>query len=127
MKKLDKYWKKTAALRQSLPNLLRPQNVFKNEESRDSVENLEEKSMVTQFNESLMSYKEMKWVYKKTGIHPVYFIYGLALCLFLILIGYLENYLTYLIGTTYPLYISIKTLKNEESTKDDIKQWLTYW
>lgn len=101
--------------RTSMPNLIRPKNVFKV---------LEEES-TTSLNDRLMKYKEFKMIYKKTNIQPVYFFYSLIVCLVLIFIGFLESYLTLLISTLYPLYISIKSIQG--GSKDDIKQWLTYW
>ncbi len=101
--------------RVSMPNLIRPKNVFKV---------LEEES-TTSLNDRLMKYKEFKMIYKKTKIQPVYFFYSLIICLVLIFIGFLESYLTLLISTLYPLYISIKSVQG--GSKDDIKQWLTYW
>lgn len=99
----------------SLPNLNRPKNVFKD---------LEEESSLS-LNDRLMKYKEFKLIYKKTNIKPVYFFYSLIVCLVLIFVGFLESYLTLLISTLYPLYISIKSIQG--GTKEDIKQWLTYW
>ena len=123
MKDLKNYWDKTKNIRASLPNLIRPNNVFDTEEK----ENEEEKSITQRINDNLLKYKEIKLVYKKTGISPAYYLYLLVACLFFIFIGYFDTYLTHLIGTLFPIYISIKTLKNSESTKDDTKQWLTYW
>lgn len=101
-------------LRTSMPNLLRPRNVFQ--------ELFQEEISL---NDRLMKYKEIKMIYKKTGIKPVYFFWILIVCLIFILLGYFESTLTYLIATLYPLYISIKTLQNGD--REDIKQWLTYW
>jgi hypothetical protein len=128
--KIEGYWQKTASLRASLPNLIRPQNVFKDENKADNNEESDDNAYQTfseRINENLLRYKEIKMVYVKTGVAPVYFLYGLIICLFLIIIGYFENYLTILIATLYPLYISTKTLQNANSGKDDIIQWLTYW
>lgn len=101
--------------RTSMPNIIRPKNVFRV---------LEEES-TSSLNDRLMKYKEFKMIYKKTKIPPIYFFYSLIICLVLIFIGFLESYLTLLISTLYPLYISIKSLQS--GSKEDIKQWLTYW
>jgi receptor expression-enhancing protein 5/6 len=106
--------KKDESLRISMPNLNRPKNVF---------EDLIPES--NSINDRLLNYKEIKMIYSKTGIQPIYFLVILIVCLIFILIGLLESYLTYLIATLYPLYISIKTIQT--NNKDDIKQWLTYW
>ncbi len=113
-------------LRASLPNLFAPHNVFKEMDEKENNEN-ENKSFTERINDNLMKYKEIKMVYKKTGIPPAYLLYALIACLLLILIGYCEAYLTILIGTLYPIYISIKTLQKENIEKDDRIQWLTYW
>lgn len=99
----------------SMPNLIRPKNVFKVLDDESS----------TSLNDRLMKYKEFKMIYNKTKIQPIYFFYSLIICLVLIFIGFLESYLTLLISTLYPLYISIKSLQG--GSKEDIKQWLTYW
>jgi receptor expression-enhancing protein 5/6 len=128
--KVKEAWQK-ADLRSSLQGFMqRPENVFKKEfEDSDKTEDIDisEKSLTTIINENLLRYKEIKMIYEKTGILPSYFVYILVFCLTFIFIGYLENYLTHLIATLYPMYISIKTLQNPESTKEDIIQWLTYW
>jgi hypothetical protein len=103
------------SVRSSMPNLIRPKifTEYFSEENKT-------------LNDSLLQYKELKMLYTKTGIKPIYFFYGLGICMALILIGYFEFYLSLLIATLYPLYISIKTLQSE-GNKEDIKQWLTYW
>ena len=87
-----------------------------------------------------MKYKEFKTLYKKTHIRPVYFFYILVICLLFIVVGFFDKYLTILIATVYPLYISLKTLQSkigeekadggiydEEDKKKDVTQWLSYW
>jgi hypothetical protein len=76
-------------------------------------------------NEKLMKYKELKILYEKTYIKPIYYYYLLLFCLFMITIGYMQTQLTCLIGITYPMYFSIKALR--ERNKDKIKKWLQYW
>src|SRR5690606_4015763 len=39
-------------------------------------------------------------------------------------IGFLERFITNLVGTVYPAFWTMKSI---ESRKDDDKQWLTYW
>ena len=108
--------KNSEDLRTSMPNLGRPRNVF-----QDLFGRTDDKSL----NDSLMKYKEIKMIYKKTGIKPVYLFWALIICLVFILFGFFESELTYIIATLYPLYISIKTLQNGD--REDIKQWLVYW
>jgi hypothetical protein len=105
----------TEDLRTSMPNLLRPRNVFQELFSDDTMS----------LNDRLMKYKEIKMVYKKTGIKPVYLFWTLVVSLIFILFGFFETELTYIIASVYPLYISIKTLQNGD--REDIKQWLVYW
>jgi len=121
MKKgLKKYWDSTSDIRNSLPNLLRPNNIFREEGEED-------KPLTSRINENLLQYKEIRMIYNKTGIPPAYLLYLLSVCLVLIFIGFFESYLTHLIATLYPVYISIKTLQNPALEKAEISQWLTYW
>lgn len=135
--KLQSYWQKTKGLRNSMPNFF-TDNVFGPLEDDDPTK--PKKSLSEQINDRLMKYKEFKAVYKKTGIRPVYFMYVLIICLLFIVIGFFDKYLTILIATVYPLYISLKTLQykigeekqdggvySEQDKKKDVTQWLSYW
>ncbi len=122
--KLIEYWDASKDLRNSLPNLVRPMNAFK--EATESEPN-DNKSFTHKINQSLLKYKEIRMVYNKTNIPPAYLLYILITCLAFIFIGFFENQLTVLIATLYPVYISIKTLQNPSSSKEDTTQWLTYW
>lgn len=135
--KLQSYWLKTKGLRNSMPNFF-TDNVFGPLEDEDPTK--PKKSLSEQINDRLMKYKEFKAVYKKTGIRPVYFMYVLIICLLFIVIGFFDKYLTILIATVYPLYISLKTLQykigeekqdggvySEQDKKKDVTQWLSYW
>jgi hypothetical protein len=85
----------------------------------------QENSSPKGLDEKLMRYKEFKYLYNKTYIKPVYYFYLLLVCLFFISVGYLQNLLSCLIGITYPMYFSIKALR--EKNKERIKSWLQYW
>jgi receptor expression-enhancing protein 5/6 len=76
-------------------------------------------------NDKLMKIKELKYLYMKTGIQPIYFLYILIFCLVFLVIGYFESFLTCLIGVLYPMYFSIKAMR--EKNKENIKNWLQYW
>lgn len=117
-----KEWKKSIDIRSSVPTFSK--NIFKQEfdELKQETENL---SITQKLNSNLLKYKEIKMLVKKTGISPAYFVYILFFLLIVIFIGYFEYYLTVIIATLYPLYISIKTLQGGE--KEDRVQWLTYW
>ena len=95
-------------------------------------------------NRKLLKYKELKFLYEKTGIYPVFFLYILLICLIFIFIGFFDRILTIIIATAYPLYISYKTLQNhindnsndneeneenenEDENINDMIQWLSYW
>ena len=135
-KTIHNYWKKTEDLRSSMPDFFR-NNVFA---PLDDDPNTPKKSLSEQINDRLMKYKEFKTLYKKTHIRPVYFFYILVVCLLFIVVGFFDKYLTILIATVYPLYISLKTLQSkigeekadggiydEEDKKKDVTQWLSYW
>lgn len=42
-----------------------------------------------------------------------------------VLVGYLDVYITNIVGIVFPAYWSIKAIESDEA--DDDKQWLTYW
>ena len=133
-KTIKNYWDKTSDLRNSIPNFYKE---LKKEDPEHPNDNIQMK-----INRKLLKYKEIKILYEKTGIHPIYFLYILLICLLFIFIGFFDHFLTILIATVYPLYISYKTLQNhindydedenenEEDSGDninDIIQWLSYW
>jgi receptor expression-enhancing protein 5/6 len=64
-------------------------------------------------------------VEKHTGIPAKIILPILGACCFIVLIGYLESYITTAVGTIYPIYWSLKALETEGQNDDS--QWLTYW
>lgn len=76
-------------------------------------------------NDKLYKYKEIKQISEKTGLSPVILLAIMCVLFLLILFGFYEDHLTIVIGTIYPLYFSMKTLK--KSNLAEIKRWLTYW
>ena len=62
---------------------------------------------------------------KKTGQNPKIILGILAASLIFVIIGYLEKYITCIVGIVLPTYWSIKAIESNEP--DDDKQWLTYW
>lgn len=76
-------------------------------------------------NDRLLKYKEIRQFSEKTGISPILLLLILLSLIGLIMIGYYEDHLTIVIGTFYPLYFSLKTLKR--GNLSEIKRWLTYW
>ena len=102
-------------------------------------------SLFEKFNKKLLHYKEIETFYKKTGIQPVFVAIILIIMLIFIFIGIFDRLLTIIIGTAYPLYMSIKTVRkkiieeneeeeneeeeeeNEIENENDIIHWLSYW
>ncbi len=66
-----------------------------------------------------------KLVEEKTGIPSKIIFIVLAICIFSVIIGYLDIYITALVGIVIPSISSIRALETKEA--DDDKQWLTYW
>ena len=67
----------------------------------------------------------IKIIEGKSGYNGVYIVATLAVCTFFVFIGFLDYYLTNLIGIAFPIFYSLKSLQSRE--EDDDKQWLTYW
>ena len=133
--KLKGYWNKTENLRKSMPNFLKKSIIGPIDEKEN-----DKLSITELINKACLKYKEVRIVYKKMRIPPAYLIYILIISLLFISIGYFDRYLTILIATLYPLYISLKTLQSmigeekadggyytEEDQKQDVIQWLSYW
>ncbi len=118
----SKTLKKDLDIRCSHPNFHK--NLLHDDDD-DEEENEAKLSITDAINKNLMKYKEIKMIVKKTGLQPAYFVFILSFLLLLLFIGYFETYLTTVIATFYPLYISMKTLQSGE--KEDRIQWLTYW
>ena len=76
-------------------------------------------------SERLLRYKEIKLLCDKTKLPPLFFVALLFTIIFMVMIGYFEDHLTLLIGTLYPIYMSIKTL--QYGTISDTNKWLCYW
>ncbi len=134
--KLQDYWNKTAYFRNSIPNF------YKELVTKDPV--YPDENILDKINRKLLNYKEIKILYEKTSIKPVYYFIGLLICLVFIFIGFFDHFLTILIATASPLYLSYKTLQNHINDNDkenenenddedneeyikDMTNWLTYW
>ncbi len=94
------------------------QEIDENEINRSSLLN-------ETISENLLKIKEIRFICNKTGLSPIALLLILLCFIFFIMIGYFEDTLTILIGTLYPLYMSIKTL--QYGTIDDTNKWLCYW
>ena len=69
--------------------------------------------------------EHLEVISEKAGIDARLVIIGLGVCLGFVLIGYLDFYITTIVGIVYPAFWSVRAIESEE-TGDD-KQWLTYW
>jgi len=71
------------------------------------------------------SQEQAEIIHQKTGIPSKYVLISLGICVASVFIGYLEQYITCLVGIVFPSICSIRALETKET--DDDKQWLTYW
>jgi hypothetical protein len=76
-------------------------------------------------SERLLRYKEIKLLCDKTSLPPLFFVFILFIIVFMVMFGFFEDHLTLLIGTLYPIYMSIRTL--QYGTINDTNKWLCYW
>ena len=69
--------------------------------------------------------EQAELIHEKTGIPAKYVIIALGICIASVLIGYLDQYITCLVGIIFPSICSIRALETKDP--EDDKQWLTYW
>ena len=106
----------------------------------DEEEENKEISFKQKINRKLNKYKEIKAFCKFTYIEPFYYLIILSVLLVFVIVGFFDNYITILLATFYPLYMSFKALKfrlgeekpdgsiyDDEDEKNDIIRWLCYW
>ena len=124
-KKLKKYWEQTETLRQSMPEIISKDFL---KEFRDLEEG---ETYIDKINKKLLGYEEIKYVCQVTKIKPFYYLVLLIVLLVFILIGYFDKYLTLIIATIYPLFMTFKSLQNydenNEKNKIEVVHWLKYW
>ena len=89
----------------------------------DLIANQNPDSIVTK----IMTYvqQQAELVHEKTGIPAKYVLIGLAVCVASVVIGYLDTYITCLVGIVIPSICSIRAIETKDP--EDDKQWLTYW
>ena len=119
---LKKYWeKKTHELRQSMPEI-RTISIDEEEEGE---------SYISKINRYLNQYDEIKQFCRRTKIKPFYYLVFLIFSLCFILIGYFDKYLTLILATIYPLFMTFKSLKyyddEDEENRIEVIHWLKYW
>jgi hypothetical protein len=121
---LKKYWeKKTYELRQSMPEIRNKEYTIDEEE--------EGESYISKINRYLNQYDEIKQFCRRTKIKPFYYLVFLMFSLCFILIGYFDKYLTLILATIYPLFMTFKSLKyydvEDEENRTEVIHWLKYW
>ena len=128
---LKKYFEKTEGLRQSMQEII---PAFYKE-----FQDLEEgETYIDRINKKLLSYQEIKYIYKKTRIKPFYYLILLIFAFSFILVGYFDKYLTLIIATIYPLFMTFKVLQllqyyeeldppKQNQVKTLLIHWLKYW
>ena len=129
---LKKYFEKTEKLRQSMQEIIPP--FYKEFQDPEKGETL-----IDRINEKLHSYiEEIKYIYKKTRIKPFYYLILLIFAFSFILVGYFDKYITLIIATIYPLFMTFKVLQllqfydeldppKQNQVKTLLIHWLKYW
>ena len=124
MSKIKEYWEKSKRVRQSMPKIIPPI-------SREFLELEEGETYIDKINKKCLEYQEVKYVCKKTHIKPFYYLIFVMFALSFILIGYFDKYLTLILATIYPLFMTFKALQyyneNDKANKTEIIHWLKYW
>ena len=69
--------------------------------------------------------EHLKIIVEKTGIQGKYIMIALGVSLLFTIIGFLDKYITCLVGILLPTFFSIKAIESKE--EEDDKLWLTYW
>lgn len=69
--------------------------------------------------------KHLQIITDSTGVPAKPALAVLAVLSVFVLVGYLDVYITNIVGIVFPTYWSIKAIESTET--DDDKQWLTYW
>lgn len=72
-----------------------------------------------------LAQEQAELIHEKTGIPAKYVLIALGICVASVLIGYLDQYVTCLVGIVFPSICSIRALETKDA--EDDKQWLTYW
>jgi len=85
--------------------------------------NLSQESFIQKATRFMQEQAEL--IHEKTGIPAKYVLIALAICVASVFIGYLEQYITCLVGIIFPSICSIRALETKDP--EDDKQWLTYW
>ena len=88
-------------------------------------------SFYERLNNKFLSYKEIKFFYKKTKIPPFYLFAIIITFLGLILINLFNKNLSLSFSTVYPLFMTFKALQYydiyDSESKEEVVHWLKYW
>lgn len=69
----------------------------------------------------------LRTIQKQTNFSAVYVILPILSCCICVYFGFMEVFITNLIGIIYPIYWSMRALDIDINSKDEEKQWYTYW
>ena len=132
---LKKNFEKNKILRKSMEEIIPP--FYKEFQDPEKGETL-----IDRINEKLHSYiEEIKYICEKIRINPFYYLILfilLILAFSFILVGYFDKYLTIIITTIYPLFMTFKMLQllqyyeeldspKQNQVKTLLIHWLKYW
>lgn len=142
-KKLIHSWVQTEEFRNSMPNIICNNFYYLYDDNNSNSNTNNQPPTLTEIiNKKLLNYKELRYIYKKTSIPPIFFLYCLLIGLLLFMIGFFDDLFATLIGTIYPLYNSMKAIQYKyigefhqdgrtyytiEQNAEEIRVWLTYW
>ena len=63
---------------------------------------------------------QLDMITESAGVDAKFVITGLSICLFFVFIGYLDQYITTLVGIVYPAFWSIKAIESIETDDDKV-------